>query len=125
MAGKCESKRDYSKWERHSVENPHFYDVMYLSALGIYARLHLSEGEFDTTKSLLDLESGRDLYLTLFDRDFTLLGEDKLPSRRYSYFTGWGAINDGLVIFVDNILDKNEKTEELAFDIVRLQQDIK
>ena len=125
VAGKCESKRDYSKWERHSVENPHFYDVMYLSALGIYARLHLSEGEFDTTKSLLDLESGRDLYLTLFDRDFTLLGEEKLPSRRYSYFTGWGAINDGLVIFVDNILDKNEKTEELAFDIVRLQQDIK
>lgn len=125
VAGKCESKQDYSKWERHSVENPHFYDVMYLSALGIYARLHLSEGEFDTTKSLLDLESSRDLYLTLFDKDFTLLGEEKLPSRRYSYFTGWGAINDGLVIFVDNILDKNEKTEELAFDIVRLQQDIK
>ena len=39
-AEKCLSK-DYSLWERHQIENPHFFDVMYLSEVGIYARLHL------------------------------------------------------------------------------------
>ncbi|RHE92951.1 DUF4221 family protein [Bacteroides intestinalis] len=122
VAGKCESKQDYSKWERHGIENPHFYDVMYLPVSDMYARLHLGEEEFDATRDLLELESSRSLYLTLFDKDFILMDEKKLPSHRYSYFTGWGAISDGIVIYVDNILDKNEKTEELAFDIIRLKQ---
>ena len=79
--------------------------------------------EFDATRDILNLMDDRDLYLTFFDKDFVVVGEAKLPSHRYNYFTGWRETNDGVALFVDNSLDENEKTEELVLDIVRLQAD--
>ena len=29
-AQKCKSKTDYTEWQRHGFENPHFFDIMYL-----------------------------------------------------------------------------------------------
>ena len=122
VAEKCESG-NYEQWERHNIENPHFYDLMYLPQTGMYARLHLGGIEFDATRDILNLMDDRDLYLTFFDKDFVVVGEAKLPSHRYNYFTGWMETNDGVALFVDNSLDENEKTEELVLDIVRLQAD--
>ncbi|MBD9091072.1 MAG: DUF4221 domain-containing protein [Bacteroides oleiciplenus] len=119
---KCESG-SYDRWERHNIENPHFYDVMYLPQQKMYARLHLGGIEFDDTVDRLKLMDNRDLYLTLFAEDFTVVGEAKLSPHRYNYFTGWTGTGDGVVLFVDNSLDENEKTEELAVDIVRPKAD--
>lgn len=30
----CRSRTDYTQWERYRVENPHFYELMYLPASG-------------------------------------------------------------------------------------------
>lgn len=122
VAEKCESG-NYEQWERHNIENPHFYDLMYLPQTGMYARLHFGGIEFDATRDILNLMDDRDLYLTFFDKDFVVVGEAKLPPHRYNYFTGWMETNDGVALFVDNSLDENEKTEELVLDIVRLQAD--
>ncbi len=118
LYGKCEFD---VKWDRHVVENPHFFDVMHLPGIDKYVRLHLGEKEYDTTKSLADVWDDRVLYLTLFDSDFTVIGETELPSRRYSYFTGWGGMSDAVYLFVDNMLDTNEATEEIVLDIVRMR----
>lgn len=60
---KCESG-NYEQWERHNIENPHFYDLMYLPQTGMYARLHLGGIEFDATRDIQNLMDDRDLYLT-------------------------------------------------------------
>ena len=40
-AQKCKSKTDYTEWQRHGFENPHFFDIMYLPTCDMYARLHV------------------------------------------------------------------------------------
>lgn len=119
-AFKCSSK-DYAQWERHGIENPHFYDVMYLPAVDMYARLHVGEKEFDTTKDLSELINGRDLYLMFFDKNFLKIGETKLLSCRYSFFTGWCAVDDGVLLYIDNALDDNNAVESLQADIVKIK----
>lgn len=47
VAGKCRSRSDYSQWIRHAVENPHFYDIIYLPEREMYVRLHLGEHTFE------------------------------------------------------------------------------
>lgn len=119
-AFECTSK-DYAQWERHGIENPHFYDVMYLPAVDMYARLHVGETEFDTTKDLSELINGRNLYLMFFNKDFSVIGEVKLPLCRYSFFTGWCALDDGVLLYLDNALDGDNTIENLQVDIVRLK----
>lgn len=118
-ASKCRSK-DYTDWERHGIENPHFYDVMYFPVTNMYARLHIGEEEFDTTKDLSELINSRSLYLMFFDENLSKIGEIKLPSFRYSFFTGWCAANDGVLLYIDNALDDNNTVDCLQVDIVRL-----
>ena len=114
-AKRCTGK-DYSEWERHQVENPHFYDVMYLPDVYMYARLHLGGTDYDKSRTLGELLASRPLYVSFFDMEFHKLGEQLLPEQRYSYFTGWCGMSDGIVLFVDNELDKSEFSEDLFFD---------
>lgn len=50
----CRSRTDYTQWERHRVENPHFYELMYLPASGRYVRLHTAGQTYDASKKLMD-----------------------------------------------------------------------
>ena len=118
-AQKCEPDADYSVWERYGIENPHFYDIMFLSKYGLYARLHLGERDFDTTQSLDYLMNDRGLYLMIFDSDFNKMCEVELAKHRYGVFTGWGVIDDGIVLYNDNLLDTENNSEELRVDIIR------
>lgn len=114
-ARRCTGK-DYSEWERHQVENPHFYDVMYLPDARMYARLHLGGTDYDKKHMLGELLASRSLYVSFFDTEFHKVGEQLLPEQRYSYFTGWCGMDDGIILFVDNELDKSEFSEDLFFD---------
>ena len=116
QAKKCFSKSDYSQWEKHQVENIHFYDVMYLPKMDIYVRLHLSGVEYDKKRTLGELLSSRRLYASFFDRDFYKIGECQLQNFRYSYYTGWCAMHNGVILFVDNELRKEDFTDNLLFD---------
>lgn len=117
-AEKCRSIKDYSLWERHAVENPHFFDIMYLPEYKLYARLHLAERDFDTTKKMDYLLNDRDLYLTLLNEELEFMCEKKMKNLRYNYFTGWCALSNGIALFVDNPLDSQNDSEELEIDIV-------
>lgn len=116
-AEKCLSK-DYSLWERHQIENPHFFDVMYLSEVGIYARLHLGGVAYRQDTDLGQLSDSRSLYVSFYDTDFHKLGEQMLPERRYSYYTGWCGMNDGILLFVDNAQADYDFSEDLYVDKV-------
>lgn len=115
----CSSREDYAQWERHGIENTHFYELMYLPSTDKYVRLHLGAQEYDQTKDISTLLSRRRLYLTLFDKNFSVLGEQELPFGRYSFFTGWCPTEDALLLFVDHPLLGEKQTENLTFDRVK------
>lgn len=120
VAGKCRSRSDYSQWIRHAVENPHFYDVMYLPEKEMYARLHLGEHTFDATIDADALMDDRKLYLTLFDKEFNVVSECSLATHRYNYYTAWTATRKGVLVFVDNLMSSAIKTDKLEMDIIEM-----
>ena len=84
--------------------------------MDIYVRLHLSGVEYDKKRTLGELLSSRRLYASFFDRDFYKIGECQLQNFRYSYYTGWCAMHNGVILFVDNELRKEDFTDNLLFD---------
>lgn len=118
IAKECNSNNDYSVWERHGIENPHFYNVMYLPEHRLYVRLHLGGMEYDSSKSLLELGDDRTLYLMFFDESFNIVGEFELDKHRYSYFTGWCAVSDALLLFEYNSLSESMNYENLIIDLI-------
>lgn len=116
---KCVSAPTYEARELFALENVCFHEIMHLSASDLYARLHVSGVDTADEKDPGKLNAGRKLLLTLFNRDFEIVNELELPSRRYSYYTGWCALDEGILIFVDNILSGSDASEELIFDVYR------
>ncbi|TRX45167.1 DUF4221 domain-containing protein [Bacteroides sp. HF-5092] len=115
---KCTTTGDYATLEKHWLENPHFYDVMYLPKYKMYVRLHADKVDFDEKKGMEKLINERDLYLMLFDEYMEKIGEVKLSNCRYSPFTGWSAAYGGIAFFVDNILDNKNNTDDLTIDMI-------
>lgn len=108
---------DYSSYEKHGIENVHFNEVMYMPALDMYCRLQLGATEFDAKKDLGELYNSKDIYLMVFNNKFEVINELKLPSKRYSYFTAWCALNNGILIFVNNLFFNPDKFDEtIVFD---------
>lgn len=118
IAKECASVADYSEWERHFIVNPHFYEVSYLSDLNLFVRLHLGESDYDSSKSMPDMILEKTLYVMLFDEKFNVVGEIELPHFRYSYFTGWCALSDALLLFVDESTPDRMDNEELLLDLL-------
>ncbi|MEG0456289.1 MAG: hypothetical protein RR559_13280, partial [Bacteroides sp.] len=114
---KCISAPTYEAREMFALENVCFHEIMHLPASDLYARLHVSGADVANEQDPAKLNAGRKLLLTLFNRDFEIVNE--LPSRRYSYYTGWCALDGAMLIFVDNILSGSDSSEELVFDVYR------
>lgn len=110
---------DYEGRELFALENVHFHEVMYLPEKGLYARLHVGGANLPDEKDRGKLNASRKLLLTLFDKDFRVVNELQLPPCRYSHYTGWCALQDGVLLFVDNVLSDSEVSEELIFDVYK------
>ena len=115
-AQKCKSKTDYTEWQRHGFENPHFFDIMYLPTCDMYARLHVDAIDFGKNENLELLSRERDFYLCLFDNELNKIKEIKLPINTFNPYTGRCQIHDGILFFVDKITDQ-EISEDLEVHI--------
>lgn len=116
---KVEAGIDYPSLEKCRIQNPHFFDVMYIPKLKTYARLHLGGIAHDEKREMNQLMNDRTLHLMLFNEKMERIGETKLAEHRYNNFTGWSISYNGIALFVDNILDEENDTEELIVDMVR------
>lgn len=118
-APRCDSQTDYAVWQRYGLENTHFYDVMYLPGLQMYARFHV-EGKSMTASEQLTQRflDSRTLYLMLFDADFRIIGEKKMKDHTYSLFTGWCALPDAISLFKSNSLSDSLDDEILGMDLI-------
>jgi hypothetical protein len=115
---KCTAGKDYFTLEKHRLENPHFYDVMYIPKYKMYARLHVDKVDYNEKRGVDKLLNDRDLYLMLFNEKIEKICEIKLPKHRYSPFTGWNVFYGGIILFVDNMLDEKNDTDDLTIDII-------
>ena len=115
---RVEPGTDYSTIEKCRIQNPHFFDVMYIPKVKKYVRLHLGGVDFDEKRGRDELMNDRILYLMIFDEKMKVLGESKLLEHRYNNFTGWSVSYNGVALFVDNILDEEDDTEDLAIDVI-------
>ena len=115
---RVEPGTDYSTIEKCRIQNPHFFDVMYIPKLKKYVRLHLGGVDFEEKRGRDELMNDRILYLMIFDEKMKVLGESKLLEHRYNNFTGWSVSYNGVALFVDNILDEEDDTEDLAIDVI-------
>ena len=118
-APRCGSQTDYSVWQRYGLENTHFYDVMYLPNLQIYARFHVEGKSMSASEELTQrfLDS-RSLYLMLFDSDFQIIGETKMEDHTYSPFTSWCALSDAISLFKNNSLSDSLNEEVLSLNLI-------
>lgn len=119
IARKCPSVNDYTVWQKHGFENPHFYDVMYLEEDDVYVRLHAGEVSLNADDNLDQVAYKRPLYLTIFNNTFDKLYEGVLPSNRYNPYTGWNCLKSGIIFFVDKI---KEDSESLVIDVVSCKE---
>lgn len=105
-------------WEKHRIENIHFYEVMYVPQANRYYRLHTNGVEYDTNQSVLSMLDSRSIYLMTFDKDFKPVSEHKLADKRYNYFTGWCALSDALLLFNENSLSESTDYEGISMDLI-------
>ncbi len=116
--GECASDPTELMW--HSLENPHFCEVAYLPASGLYAQLVLGptnmEGRDDPQKASLD----RNFYLRVFDGNLTPVMESDFGAGTFNPFGGWFATPDGLCFYGDNPLGDSSTDENAPLVIYRL-----
>lgn len=103
--------------DKHLIENVHFFEIQYEPQKDIYYRLHLDKVNFTTeTKSNL-LYNSKDMYLTIFNKNFEIIYENKLDSKTYNYLNSWGILNNRLFITKDNLLNDNKNFDTFEIDI--------
>ena len=103
--------------DKHLIENVHFFEIQYDAKKNLYYRLHLDKTNYSTdTKSNL-LYNSKDMYLTIFDKNFKIVYENKLDSKTYSYLNSWGILNNRLFITKDNMLNENKDFDSFEMDL--------
>jgi len=103
--------------DKHLTENVHFFEMQYDQKNEIYYRLHLDKVNFSTeTKSNL-LYNSKDMYLTIFNKNFEIIYENKLASKTYSYHNSWGILDNKLFITKDNLLDDNKDSDSFEMNL--------
>lgn len=103
--------------ERHKVENIHFFEFLYSKKYNSYFRLHLGEGECIDGKDLYESYNQKKLYITVFDKDFSVIHETELIPNKYCYINSWVSVDSGLILFNKQATIYNEETEILALDL--------
>lgn len=121
-APRCKSQTDYAVWQRYGIENTHFYDVMYLPEVGMYARVHIKGTDFNQAKPLDELLNTREMYLMFFDSEFRIVKEMKLEACRYSCFTSWCALPRAISLFENNSLSDSINDEKLSLSMIRIAE---
>lgn len=119
VAARCKSPQDYSSWIVHTIENPHFYEVISLPGQEMFARLHLGGCPADVSADLGVQMDSRGCYLTLFDAEMQQTAEIELPSRHYDYYTGWCGMRDGILLFADNHQEEESEDETTVIEWIR------
>ena len=106
----------------YGIENTHFYDVMYLPEVGMYARVHIKGTDFNQAKPLDELLNTREMYLMFFDSEFRIVKEMKLEACRYSCFTSWCALPRAISLFENNSLSDSINDEKLSLSMIRIAE---
>lgn len=100
-----EKTDDIKDWNLYWWENCHYQNVMPLLDSGLFVRLTLLGSEVDSDTNPETIIDSKQICLTYMNDKFEVLFETVLPAGKYSNFSGWCALPECLMLYVDNRLD--------------------
>lgn len=103
--------------DKHLIENIHFFEIQYDPEKDIYYRLHLDKTNYSTDIKSNLLYNSKDMYLTIFNKNFEIIYENKLESKIYCYLNSWGILNNKLFITKDNLLNEDKDFDSFELDL--------
>jgi hypothetical protein len=89
------NNQDNFDWQRHAIENPHYFQVLPDRFRNLYYRLHWLPAS--TASSTMPTAKDKDLVLMVFDSNFNIVYEMQLPSKTYRIHH-WFVTKDGLFL---------------------------
>lgn len=103
--------------DKHLIENIHFFEIQYDPKKEIYYRLHLDKANYSTDIKSNLLYNSKNLYLTIFNKNFEIIYENKLDSKIYCYLNSWGILNNKFFITKDNLLNEDKDFDSFELDL--------
>jgi hypothetical protein len=97
--------------ERHGIENPTFFRVLYDPYRNLYYRFHWGGIPHKDINGRINTFSDKPLFLMVLDENFNVLHEMKMPEQTYAVYT-WFVSSKGLCINSGNAILKNANQEE-------------
>lgn len=110
-------------WSKHSLENPHYFHVLYDPYRQLYYRFHWGQVSYQTTHGQTSTFLDKELFLMVFDERFNILKEIKLPKDIFiihSWFVG----KEGLYVSPTHPKNKNQEEDKLNFQIFKFEKNI-
>lgn len=104
-------------WYKHMIENVHFYEINYDPYNKRYYRLHLNGIDFSPDMAVDKQLFNRELFLTVFDRNFNVIDEFPLSNDLYNINGGWGVFENGFFMVKDHPNMEQSGDERLYYDM--------
>ncbi len=112
------NKKNPDHWERHAVENPHYFHILFDPLKKMYYRFHWGMVNYSDNgrfNSFID----KPLYLMIFNEKFEIIGEIKLPDYKYKLHS-WTITNNGILISKAHPMSKDLNENFLEFDLLNI-----
>ena len=105
---------DFQMANKHLLENIHFFELQYDYSKDVYYRLHLGSVEYVDKQNFNDAYSEKNLYMTVFNKNFEIINESDLGMGGYNCFNYWGILNDAF--FIARNIPESDETNVFQFD---------
>jgi len=117
-AGRC-TDSGLETMTEHGIRNPLYFQLEYLRNPGVYVQLYLGVPGVDYLGDIEKAMYSRPLCMKVFDRGFHKIDDIRLDDGRYDPYMGWCVLDDGILLFEDNIL--NPVYEDGVLKITRIR----
>lgn len=110
---------DFQMANKHLLENVHFFELQYDCRRNVYYRLHLGNVEYANKQDFYEIYNDKNIYVTVFNKDFEVINETDLGTGTYDYFNYWGVIGNGFFI-AKNMIESDEENM-LQFELLSIK----
>lgn len=113
--------QDLQKWQAHSIENPHYFQVLCDNNRHVYYAFNWEGVKYQLNDTEFNSFMDKNISIDIFDTEFKKIGGIKLPKHTYMPFS-WFVSNSGLMI--SNTHPLNKKNSESTFLLHVIQPQI-
>lgn len=117
------SQKNSDGFERHAIENPHYFHVMYDPFKKLYYRLHWGGIPYVSSNNQFNSFIDKPLYLMVLNDEFEILREIELPKNRYGIHN-WSVTRMGILLSNSHPLNEDMDENYLSYDLIKITLDV-